>query len=68
MKRSEINKTKKQNNWRQGRDESHCGICISMFSETYDAGFGTRTQGKCKRLEINTSIINTCDLFTGKKL
>lgn len=63
MKRSEVNKIKKENNWRQGRSESHCGICASIDEDTYDAGFGTRTQKTCMRLKINTSIINVCDLF-----
>lgn len=63
MKRSEVNKVKKQNNWRQGRENAHCDICISVSSYTYPAGFGTRTQKTCTALNINTEGIKVCDLF-----
>ena len=66
-KRSEINKIKRQHNWRQGRSESHCDICMSMSSYRYHAGFGTRLQKVCDRLKINTEGIKTCNLFTKNK-
>jgi hypothetical protein len=63
MKRSEVNKVKKQNNWRQGREEAHCDICTSISSYKYSAGFGTRIQKKCSALGINTEGIKVCDKF-----
>jgi hypothetical protein len=63
MKRSKINKIKKQNNWRQGRPDAHCDICVSIDSYQYNGGFGTRLQKTCKTLKINTDGVTVCDQF-----
>ncbi len=61
-----VYKKRKRVNWRQGREEKHCDICVSMFSYDYPAGFGTRIQKTCKALDMNTTGINVCDLFKNK--